>query len=535
MEASRPLRSQGRDRRQKRSTIERAPREGAQVSRTETIAHVQGGLMPRWKIWLPVLFLVGLGLAVRLSDLTDPPLDFHPTRQLRGLLVARYLYFRWDPRAGTPEQRTAAVQAYARMGRYEPPVLESLTAATYLLLGREVPWLARVYSSLFWMVGALAVFGLARRAAPETPAAAWAALAVLAVHPFAVRASRAIQPDPLMTAALAGGAWAWERWLYAPSWRRAALATTLVALAAWIKVFALPIALALTAAAWLAHAGRRAPTRAAFWGWLTLTATPALLFYLGWRGETVGHYGRGWIWDLHALWWSKRLYANWGRLLTEIYGGGWLCAAGLGWLLLPSRTRSLATAWLAGYAAYGFLLPYQMMSHSYYHLPLFPWLAWGLTPVVAHSLRGLPHPRPGWIRGALVGLALLAVFFAAGDVYDHLRDNDYHQQAARWQKIGPQLPAAPCVGLVEFYGYGLAYYGGHDVVPWPSSGDRALARLRGRPAEQAEAVRAQLQDYTCFVVTNPREWERRPALQAALQNYPRRSLQEDAWVFDLQP
>ncbi len=38
--------------------------------------------------------LLLLGLGIRLLDLTDPPLDIHPTRQLHSALMARGMYYR---------------------------------------------------------------------------------------------------------------------------------------------------------------------------------------------------------------------------------------------------------------------------------------------------------------------------------------------------------------------------------------------------------------------------------------------------------
>ena len=59
--------------------------------------------MTRWeRLTLSLLLLLGLG--IRLYDLTDAPLDFHPTRQLRGALIAPGIYYRWLPHAdpGSP-------------------------------------------------------------------------------------------------------------------------------------------------------------------------------------------------------------------------------------------------------------------------------------------------------------------------------------------------------------------------------------------------------------------------------------------------
>lgn len=63
-------------------------------------------------IWaLLALLLVGLGLVVRLYDLSDPPLDFHPTRQLHSLIMARGMYFETAP--GIPAwQRERAVEMW---------------------------------------------------------------------------------------------------------------------------------------------------------------------------------------------------------------------------------------------------------------------------------------------------------------------------------------------------------------------------------------------------------------------------------------
>ena len=46
-------------------------------------------------IW--ILLILGLGLAIRLFDLTDLPLDFHPTRQLRSAIIARGMYAEMQP------------------------------------------------------------------------------------------------------------------------------------------------------------------------------------------------------------------------------------------------------------------------------------------------------------------------------------------------------------------------------------------------------------------------------------------------------
>ena len=45
---------------------------------------------------LLALLVLLLGLGIRLVDLTDPPLDFHATRQLRSAILARAAYFQFS-------------------------------------------------------------------------------------------------------------------------------------------------------------------------------------------------------------------------------------------------------------------------------------------------------------------------------------------------------------------------------------------------------------------------------------------------------
>ncbi len=102
------------------------------------------------------------GLANRLYDLTDPPFDFHPTRQFRSAIIARGIYYQWSPYVDETV-RGSAVAFKSSMALYEPPLLESIVALTYLLVGEEHLWIARLYSSFFWVFGGLVLYSLAQR------------------------------------------------------------------------------------------------------------------------------------------------------------------------------------------------------------------------------------------------------------------------------------------------------------------------------------------------------------------------------------
>ena len=75
---------------------------------------------------LAILFLCAL--AIRLYDLTDLPLDFHPTRQLISVMKARGMYY--QGRVDAPEwQRRFAVQQWKGRAEIEPEIIERLHRA----------------------------------------------------------------------------------------------------------------------------------------------------------------------------------------------------------------------------------------------------------------------------------------------------------------------------------------------------------------------------------------------------------------------
>ena len=158
---------------------------------------------------LSLITIVVLGAVLRLIDLNDPPLDFHASRQLRNSIVARDIYYRLASNADPQKQALAATFANS-VGHYEPPVIESLVAVTFRVLGKESYAVPRVWETFFWMLAGLAMFDLARRAISP-----WAGLVTLAysmVLPFSVQASRSFQPDPLMTSAFVAGIYFLYRW-----------------------------------------------------------------------------------------------------------------------------------------------------------------------------------------------------------------------------------------------------------------------------------------------------------------------------------
>jgi hypothetical protein len=192
------------------------PKPGPKPVRTEDASWARSRLF----VGLLLLLLFGLGLGVRLYDLTDPPLDFHPTRQLRMAMITRGIYYKMSP-AADPLSRETAIAFGRSMGVYEPPILENLVASTYQILRGEYLWVSRIFTSLFWLVGGVALFDLSRRM--TSTGGALLATAFYLFLPFGVIASRSFQPDPGMVMWVILATYAFYRWAQGRQWRWAIL------------------------------------------------------------------------------------------------------------------------------------------------------------------------------------------------------------------------------------------------------------------------------------------------------------------------
>jgi chromate transport protein ChrA len=169
-----------------------------------------------WKGLLVIVLLASFGL--RMFNLTNPPLDFASTRQLFSVLKARGMYYHYL--TNVPEETRQLAISLGDVGTVEPVVFETLVSQTYRITG-EYTWIARIYSSLFWVLGGLALFLLIRQLA--SPSVAMIGTLFFLFLPYGVVASRAFMPDPLMVALIIYAIWALLRWQKSDKWKWAIL------------------------------------------------------------------------------------------------------------------------------------------------------------------------------------------------------------------------------------------------------------------------------------------------------------------------
>ncbi len=473
------------------------------------------GRSSRWlRGTLTALFL--LGLAVRMLDLTEPPLDYQPTRQLHGALIARALYYRWLPGAD-PERVALALDSAKGEGEYEPPILESIVALTYLLTGGEHLWLARIWGVLFWLVGAGFVYGLARRIAAADGAIV--AVAYFLFVPLGVTVSRSFQPDSLMVMLLTASAFSLVLWVERKSWRWAIVSGLACGLTVLIKGRPAPIVAAMLAGVILTQGQlRKAVLNPQLLGLMAIAVSLPATYYLGFAGagtlSQVGEFSTG----VSGLLLDRSFYGRWLVFVDELVSFGAVLLGFLGIPLIGRTGRGLLLGMWVGYVLYGLALPYNIYTHDYYNLPLVPIIAVLLAPIGTVVLGRMASLSRGW-RAFILAAIVFAVAYQAWVNRSGILGTDYHSEPLGWVKMGRELPTeGSIIGLTHDYGARIAYYGWRRVAVWPTTQDFVLFDLqgRGRSADFEAEFEQRTRGYDYFLVTLFGEFEAQSALREKL-------------------
>ena len=231
-------------------------------------------------------------------------------------------------------QRRMAVQQWKSRAEVEPEAFEALVALTYRFTGVQT-WVARVYSSLFWLAGAFFLFLVVRDLV--SPDGALAAVAYFLFLPFAVIASRSFQPDVLMIALVICFWWMVLRWSDTESWIWAILAGIVGGLAIYVKFVAAFFVIGAALGAALGAFGARLMRKPQIWVMSLLGILPASI-YIYYGVVQQGFLGRQFSGRfIPALLVSPLNYLQWATLANSAAGG---LAIALGLLgLLVTRDR----------------------------------------------------------------------------------------------------------------------------------------------------------------------------------------------------
>lgn len=500
-----------------------------------------------WLISVEGLLFAGLlvlGMVLRLINTADPPLDFHPTRQLRSAIISRGMYYQSSP-AVDAQSRETAVQIWATMESYEPPLLERLVALTYRIMGSENLWVARIYSILFWMLGGIALFALVRRMV--SPPAALGSLAFYLLLPWSVVASRAFQPDPWMVMWVALSAYLLYRWMEEScnSWKWAVLAGLSSGLAILIKAYAVyPIA-GMAVGVLLANLPpeKGLPKRLLgllrrpqVWGYAVLALTIPGAYYLG-LGDRSSNFATFWIFSFTDLLLEPKFYIRWLGLIRGLFDVMVFFAAVLGAFLIPGKARTQVIGLWAGYFLIGATFPFQIYTHDYYSLVLVPVAAVSLAPYFHYAVAQV-RQQPWYWKAAFALVVIGIGGYYAWVARSQIVAANTRSEPVPWQIMGRDLPQnGTIIGLTHDYGNRLKYYGWRAVTRiWPSQGDFELSQAAGveRIGEFEQFFREQTEGMDYFLVTLFGDFEAQPALKSMLYDHYPVYMQGDGYIlFDL--
>ncbi len=475
--------------------------------------------------------LAAFGL--RLVNLTNPPLDFASTRQLFSVLKARRMYYQQFTSA-SPEQRELAI-ALGDVGTVEPPLLETIVSQTYRLSGEQF-WIGRIYSSLFWVLGGLAIFLLLRELA-STGAAVIGTLFYLFL-PFGVIASRVIMPDPLMVALVTFSLWALFRWQNTSGWRWAILFGILAGMALYVKSVSVFIIAGGFAGIILGLRGiKRSIRDPQVWVMAALMVLPVGLYMLyGIIKLDMG--GQFALRFFPKMWIDPAFYFRWAYTVNWNIGWGATLLGILSVFLAdPKRERPLLAGLWIGYFLFGMTFSYHFFTHDYYQLPLVPVVAITMGPGLKVFFEKFKERSPGWLpRLVLTFVVLVGLAVPAWYARVRIVETDYRNEPSFWAEIGDILGHhASVVGLTQDGGYRLAYWGWQGSVAWFTNADFGLRDLAGQEVDILTRFQNETAGRQYFVVTMFGELDNQPVVKDLLySNYPTIAETDEYVIFDLQ-
>ncbi|HSB02001.1 MAG TPA: glycosyltransferase family 39 protein [Anaerolineales bacterium] len=490
---------------------------------------------------LALVLIFGAALAIRLYDLTDLPLDFHPTRQLVSIIKARGLYYQTQP-AGIPAWQLKTAIRFAKLkADVEPVVFEHLVAFTYRFTGEQL-WVPRVYASLFWLIGGVFLFLLAREFVSFE--GALVSITYYLIFPYAIIGSRSFQPDPVMVMLLLAFWWMFARWTALSlegrgvGVRVAILAGLLGGLAIFIKFsaafFVIGGALGLALACFTLRDLLR---NVQVWVLALLGAVPAALYLVYGifiRGDLASQFKGRFV---PALLLNPFNYLQWEVKASMAAGGIFIMLGLLGLFLIKDRRMRifLYGAWGA-YVLYGLFFDYHIATHDYYHLPFIPIVGLSLAPLGEWFFAHLAEANlQRWARSAVYVILLYGLFSVLWDVRNQMKAVDYRPEAALWAEIGGKFDEeARVVALTQDYGSRLEYWGWRRFPTWPYLGDAGYANIRGGTFTFDGLFRKNAAKKDYFLVTDLEEFDRQSQLKERLfRSYPVYAEGNGYLIFDL--
>ncbi len=485
-----------------------------------------------------IVILFTSAFALRVYRINEFPANLNVGREYHSIIIARGYYF--EKLKSIPDwKRDVAVANKDYRATGEPRIMEHLAAFAYRIAGDEYLWLPRLFSTMFWFVGAAALYKLIRKL--FSPDAAILPIAFFLFLPYSVSVSRSLMPHPLMVMTLIFAISAIFRYHQNPDTRNLFFAAFLSALA----MLAYPSALFPTFGAFFipkfASQGLRK----------TLISPNLFLFALITLLPVAFYYGYNYLFAdylknhintsltprilLQPFFWR-----GWFNRVESIIGLPALIAGLFGILMFPGGIpRAFVGGLWLGYLVYALIFNYHNATHEYYQTIFIPIVALSLAPLgtlLTDRLNKTCTNR--YWRIPVAAVIILALILNAYSVRLIMYNPTFQQQIKIAQEIGDVIRhSTKTILLTSFYMSPFKYHGELAGEPWPSAGDFTAYRLRGEPIPSAqERFNAQFLKHNpeFFIITDFNELMRQTDLKNFLvQNFSILAQNPNYVIFDL--
>jgi hypothetical protein len=412
--------------------------------------------------FLILMFL--LAALIRRDEIKAP--GFAPTREYTSAIIARAFYYAGNDNI-MPWRQNIASMLKDQQPILEPPLTEYLVSLSYRILGNEEISYARYFTGLFWLIGGVFVYKITK-----TLLSADAALFATAYYlfvPMGVIVSRSFQPEALMMMMYLISLYYIIVYYETLTKKHLFLAAFLTG----VTLFVRPLVLFALFAAFIAIAIHRKGSvkRVVDSSFILFFAISIVIpfIYYGY-GILIADYMR---WKVaHSF--RPHLFVHWD------YWKGWLDSgidvaghlgiilAILGFLLLrKSIARTFVISLAIGYFIFGLIFNYHIMTHSYYHIQIFPLLGICASPFLVHIAFNLKNAWSKYSWVAIVFVLLFGLDSSYKEVQESL-SRPVFEPPNLANEIGEIVKHNSHV-VTDAYEYGLplAYYGEFSGTWWP--------------------------------------------------------------------
>lgn len=473
---------------------------------------------------LILILLFVTAFYIRLYHIDEPPLSFHPGRQYQCAIIARSMYLESSESAPQWRRNIARINR-EQVPKRELPIVEFIASIAYRIAGTEHLWIPRLTSSVFWLLGGVALYLLIKEITSAD--AAIFSTAFYLFLPYGIIASRSFQPNPLMVMLLIFSLWLMLRYHKQPTTKRLLVAAFLSALALFVYPVSLfPVFAVFIFISVYKYGIRKTIFNSRFWIFTVISILPSAIYfgYALFLGEFIKGFSRAAF--VPQLLMKSSFWKGWLYQIEKVFALPTLIGALLGVFMFRKAAKAMVLGLLLSYIVYSLMFTYHIHTHDYYQLPLVPTIAISLSAIAHVITKRLSQSCPRWYwRLPVLSVLIFAVFLSIYKVQPKLSYPYFKNRVAISKEIGDSVEhSSKTVFLAYDYGKPLRYHGELSGYNWPNAGDFKVYKLAGKPelsAEQRFKTKYLNHSPEYFIVTDLSSFKQQPDLQKFLTgNFP---------------